>query len=409
MSITKTMEACARFAGGEAPKRRFWLAAAVAVALALVAVAGAGVYIHNRRRLGPAAPTVRGRVPEPDRKEWTLLIYMNGNNSLDSFAPENIKAMMKVDRPDANIILQVASLSKKTVTRNQVTLGKSSVLEVLPYAETDMGRVATFSAFLKWGIANFPSHHLCVVVWDHGSGWKPIGSNYKTRDLSLDENTGNALSTKQIGDALRIASVQLGKKVDIFGSDACMMAMVEVACEMQASVDFMVGSEEAEPGRGWIYDAWFTMWGSNPREVAAAIAKTYTDNTRSSTMSVADMRYHWPLMKAMEKLALLMGEHPKEVFAAVGKSYRITDDASFVDIGSFVSNFRPQSPESLAVEAALDDYIAFSVGNDDHIAASGAAVWLPVVPEPKLLAYYKTLCFNSQTNWSGMLQKLWKS
>src|SRR5262245_35929194 len=77
-------------------------------------------------------------------KEWTFLIYINGNNNLDSFGALNIKQMEQVGSTDKiNIVVQWASqsarktvrlLAKKSTNPNNVT---SPIIQDLGSA--DMG------------------------------------------------------------------------------------------------------------------------------------------------------------------------------------------------------------------------------------------------------------------------------
>jgi hypothetical protein len=46
-----------------------------------------------------------------------------------------------------------------------------------------------------------------------------------------------------------------GQKVSLIGMDACLMSMVEVAYQLRANANYMVGSQEVEPLSGWPYTA----------------------------------------------------------------------------------------------------------------------------------------------------------
>src|ERR1700757_4673970 len=51
-------------------------------------------------------------------KEWTFLLYLNGNNNLDSFGKLNINQMEAVGSSDAvNMVVQWASLENGDVRR----------------------------------------------------------------------------------------------------------------------------------------------------------------------------------------------------------------------------------------------------------------------------------------------------
>ena len=134
-------------------------------------------------------------------KDWTFLVYLNGNNSLDSFGPVNIEQMEKVGSTNkVNVVVQWASLSagktvrllaKKSADPTKVT---SPIVQDL--GKADMGDYRTLVDFIKWGAATYPAKHYFIDVWDHGSGWHgrrletmAAGGGFKPMDISWDDNT----------------------------------------------------------------------------------------------------------------------------------------------------------------------------------------------------------------------------
>jgi len=77
------------------------------------------------------------------------------------------------------------------------------------------------------------------------------------------------ITTKQLGQALKESAAIIGHPVDVYGSDACLMAMAEVAHEMADSVNVYVGSQEVEPGAGWPYGDFLKLWTAKPTATAA--------------------------------------------------------------------------------------------------------------------------------------------
>ena len=68
------------------------------------------------------------------------------------------------------------------------------------------------------------------------------------RGISFDDVTGNNIAPYQLG----LAFNQMGK-IDVYGSDACLMQMAEIGYELKDKVPVIVGSEESEPGDGYNY------------------------------------------------------------------------------------------------------------------------------------------------------------
>src|SRR6185437_6314547 len=144
-------------------------------------------------------------------KNWTFLIYLNGDNNLDSFGAQNIESMEQVGSNDqVNIVVQWASeaagktvrlLVQKSTNPSAVT---SPVVQDL--GKVDMGDFHSLENFIQWGVQNYPAQHYFVDVWDHGSGWHSIeamsapmpGMHLRPNDISWDDNSGNFISTEQL-------------------------------------------------------------------------------------------------------------------------------------------------------------------------------------------------------------------
>lgn len=110
----------------------------------------------------------------------------------------------------------------------------------------NMGEPETLTTFLQFGRERFDTDSYALVLWDHGGGplhgvcWDEI---YHADSLSLGEIT-TALANARIGEQ---------DKLRFIGFDACLMGSIEVAAAMEPYADYMIASEETEPGAGWNY------------------------------------------------------------------------------------------------------------------------------------------------------------
>lgn len=372
-----------------------------------LAVGGLVVYGLKKPRSLPAGDTVPRLISGADKKKkWTLLVFLNANNNLDSFGDMDVREMQRADRPDINIVVQHASLSKRTVTRDVVTAGKVTTVEKLDWATTDMGDYTVLRDFLVWGAHMFPAEHYFVDVWNHGNGWTPVTDRRRrvARDISIDDHTGNAISPQQLGYALKDMQSAIGRKVDVYGSDACLMAMVEVYAELQGVVDYAVGSQEVEPGDGWPYHDWLARWGSTPREVAVSLAELYTEGIDAATLSVVDMERLPLLLGALAETRAAIEASPSEVLPAISRSYRMTGSPEFVDIASFATRFKGDSPASKRLGQAVAETVVYSRGKPPYSQASGINVWLPASYDGNLFRVYESLAFDAATKWSDGIQ-----
>jgi len=225
-------------------------------------------------------------------KPWTILIYMDADNNLSPYGVANIKDMERVGSNDQiNIVTQWASETAGKAVRMLIQKDTSSspnitspVLQDL--GQVDMGDYHNLEDFIQWGVQNFPAQHYFIIVWDHGFGWHgPLTSAPTftkpsiTNDISEDVNTGHFITTEQLGEAMAYAANLIGHKVDIYASDACFMAMAEVADQMKDSVNYFVGSQTFVPFQGLPYYDLLTQWESVPnadgKQVATWIVHLY--------------------------------------------------------------------------------------------------------------------------------------
>jgi len=272
-------------------------------------------------------------MPNPT-KPWTVLVYLAGDNNLDSAGVADLNEMKQVGSTNAlNVVAQFDRAGTSPATtryylRHGTNLPSDAVRSL---GETNMGDPAVLLGFLEWGIANYPAGHYLVVLWNHGNGWDDANVYRAARDLGfqvtrrgavLQETEGPArgkVQTNQVravsdrfGRSLFRSTVQAAVKergiayddqakdfldnqevqsvfttvrnklrtpVDILGMDACLMNMVEVAYQLRDSVAFVAGSEETEPGAGWPYHTILGPMAANPamspRDVSALIVTKY--------------------------------------------------------------------------------------------------------------------------------------
>jgi Clostripain family len=100
---------------------------------------------------------------------------------------------------------------------------------------------------------------------------------------SFDDDTGNFLYDSDVQQIIAELAVRLGRKLDVVGYDACLMAMIETAYGFRNSAAVMVASEELEPGAGWDYAAVMKSITSNPTMGPSELANALSAPTKSDT------------------------------------------------------------------------------------------------------------------------------
>ena len=170
----------------------------------------------------------------------------------------------------------------------QIDNGKMTCLEENA-GTTSMTNPATLTAFIKYCAQNYKANRYALILWDHGSG-SVSGYGYDEKNTRSGSMTLAGLNT---------AFENGGVKFDFIGFDACLMATVENALMCSKHADYLIASEETEPGIGWYYTDWLTAWGKNTSmdtlEIGKIICDDFVSKCNSScrgqqtTLSVIDL------------------------------------------------------------------------------------------------------------------------
>ena len=233
------------------------------------------------------------------RDEVTLMIYLCGTDleSRSKMATSDIQEMIAADISDTvNVIVytggcrswqnnafssqtnQIWQVTDKGVTCLEDNLGSKSM--------TDED---TLSSFIKWCAKKFPANRNMLVMWDHGGG-SVSGFGYDEKFAS-----SGSMNLAEIDTALKKGGV----KFDFVGFDACLMATAENALMLTEHADYMIASEETEPGIGWYYTDWLTALSRNTSistlELGKIIIDDFVDTCaqqcpgQSTTLSLVDL------------------------------------------------------------------------------------------------------------------------
>ena len=314
-------------------------------------------------------------------------------------ASADLAEMMKVGSANGfNIVVETGGANKdgwKTVKRRLITAG--GVKELGDLGSKNMGDQATLQDFVSWGMKNYPADSYSLVFWDHGGG--AVGSNGPT--VGFDEVHGDGLSLPEIDGALQNSVTLSGKRFDFVGFDTCLMATVETAKIIAKHADYMIASEETEPGSGWDYTAWMGALKANPAMSTLSIGKTIVDayfasfpNTdpqgRQITLATIQLNKIAAVTGAVQTLALkvhnrlVSAPDATRIEVATGRSRTESygkqhgDDAGMVDLNDFVSRLpNTYVTEANAVKAALADAVVYARHADERPKAAGLSIYLP--------------------------------
>ena len=257
-----------------------------------------------------------------------------------------------------------------------------------------MAESSTLADFLKWGVSNYPAEHYMLVFWDHGGGSITgvcLDDLYpKTRDGASD-----SLTLTEIRDALK----SCGTKFDVVGFDTCLMATLETAEMLEPYADYMIASEESEPGTGWDYTQWPTWLGSHPgtsgADLGTVVCETYYNKCASvraantATLSTIDLSKIPAVSKAFMNvsddiaLATVDSSSLRKLYQGAGKAESYGNDGMFsmnmVDLGDLMTKTsKVVGSDADKVISAIDDAVVCEVHGRSRASASGLSVYYPL-------------------------------
>ena len=229
----------------------------------------------------------------------TIMVYMCGTDleSKYGMASSDMEEMRAASYGDnVNVIVftggcskwKVSGISNKVNQIYQIKNGQIGriVEDAGNKAMTDPNNLASFIQFCA---KNFPANRNELILWDHGGG-SVTGYGYDEKN----KNSGS-MSLEGVDQALKSGGVQF----DFVGFDACLMATAETALMLNEHADYLIASEETEPGIGWYYTNWLTKLGSNTSMPTLDIGKNIVDDFVSecgkkcrgqkTTLSVIDL------------------------------------------------------------------------------------------------------------------------
>jgi len=114
------------------------------------------------------------------------------------------------------------------------------------------------------------------------------------RGILFDEYNHTYLNNERMVFALRVIKEKVlgGKKLDVLGIDACLMAMAEVMLQVRDYVDYFVSSQEVELAQGWHYKEFLERMVHGPttpqqflKNVVESYERLYKGKTQLYTQS----------------------------------------------------------------------------------------------------------------------------
>ena len=411
-----------------------------------------GVYDEGTDILDGTSQVPGFVVVEPQtQKKWTVMVYINGDNNLESAGIVDINEMEEVgSTDDVNIVVQFDRITGYAVTdpdwvtarryyieqdADTTTIGSTMIEDI---GEVDMGSSQTLTDFAAWAIANYPAEHYLLVVWDHGGGWRKRTLRGLAKNISWDDTSGGtSISIPELAEVAQTVKTYLGTNLDILGLDACLMAMLEVAYEVRGSVDYVVASEELEPGNGWPYDDFLARLVAAPTSTPEQLSKwivqdyiTFYTGSQEVTQSAVDSSKVGTLASKVDSFAqaLIAGIADTTDGATIKAALQtIRGNTQYFDYGGtsyndmrdlyhfahLVSQDSSMTTAITTAAAEVKTAVTAAVVENGTVGstmanANGLSIWLPDGTYfTNYIQRYGQVGLAGNTKWDEFLAELW--
>ena len=215
----------------------------------------------------------------------TIMVYMCGTDleSKYGMATKDIQEMLKANISDkVNLIIETGGC--KSWKNSSISSSVNQIYKVenhkLKTVEKNFGKAAmtdpdNLTKFIDFCEKNYPADRNMLIFWDHGGG-SLSGYGYDEKFPSA-----SSMPLSKINSALKAADCEF----DIIGFDACLMATLENALVCSGYADYLVASEESEPGTGWYYTNWLNDLSKNTSVSSVDLAQKIIDDFVASCKS----------------------------------------------------------------------------------------------------------------------------
>jgi hypothetical protein len=212
--------------------------------------------------------TPAGAAPAAPRAKWTVMVYISGDNNLESYVISDIETELAPTGSSADV--QVVALADrgpgaetgpndwKTTLLFHVTkqMSASRATAVADWGEKNMADKQTLIDFVTWTKANYPADHYALYFWGHGWNWHP--------GVVMKDDT-NADTMDYPEEKAAISSLGF---IDVVGYDGCNMASIEIFNLWHGHATAVTSSQEWVGNEGIQYDLVLAQLATNPNMTA---------------------------------------------------------------------------------------------------------------------------------------------
>lgn len=348
-----------------------------------------------------ASEETQSIAPEGDGAAQTIMVYMVGSDLESDYgnATKDLEEMMDagVDTDFNNVLVyaggasdwEIDGLSAEENTTLLLTdTGDFKVVD--SHDSKSMGEAETLSSFINYCLENYEAESYGLVLWNHGAG--PVYG------FGVDENYKDILTVEEMQTAFDDSVGNSGERFEWVGFDACIMNSLEIADMLAPYSNYMIASQETEPGWGWDYG--FLSEISNRAMSGDQIGKTiidyYMDYGREManysarfycdlTLSCVDLNKYQDVEDALNQCfgeldeGLTIETYPEMVRNRENTrdfgTYSSNFDYGMVDAIHLLNQIAPGSSAAAEAISAIEDMVVYSQSNMRN--ANGISICYP--------------------------------
>jgi hypothetical protein len=430
------------------------------------------------------------------KAEWAILVYVAAHNNLEQLGRRSRDQILRVGsspRLQLAVLYDGPNGATRTIAGEP---GQRAIEE--PLSDFDSGDPDALLETARWAFEQCPAERYALVLWSHGSGWRPedreragsvplsawtpealariarearddddvqptelterVGQGgsmalFRTtlvrilkqddpaeRAICFDDGSAHSLDTLELERVMRGTQAIIGQPLDLLGLDACVMATLEVASQVQDHVRYLVASEELVPGRSWPYDTILAALHAAPatsaRVLAALIVQHYVDayaahplplNYGDVTKVALDLAQIAPLIQAVGGLSEALLERIDAQASSLwtaqretraretlqGKRWNNKFNYHLWDVGTLAAYLAANSDSTTVQDAARAASAALEPGGaviaEGHLGdwfdgLGGVSIYAVPPGVQRVSPYYDELSFAQTTRWGEMLR-----
>lgn len=282
--------------------------------------------------------------------------------------------------------MKIATIADLSADMADNIIGNEGLVQE-SYPDMNMGSREALETFIAHIRETYPDSRKILIFWDHGGSYYGVcfDENYEMDPLTLKELRQGLMSGRT--------------DFDLIGMDACLMGSLEVARAVNGTADYILISEEVEPGHGWDYTPAVTTLARTPGIGVTALGKSiidsYIDNPdhepMKKTLSLLDISKLGGVMTALDGFATeLTPLIPEEGYVAIGESVRDSQRFGYhpeadvevtIDLIGLAENINKNvasaSSQSRALQTAMNNFIIYARDDGSRPGSHGVSIFSP--------------------------------